>query len=155
MPPPDLPRDTPIFDVAHPAEIVVLPPFRNKPNVAGFDRFDCGIRKRLDLHIPLRREKRLHNGPASITLPDRMFVRCGIDQKTALFKKSENLFSRLQHWFALNAAQNIRFHIGKLSRVDSRVFIKNRNLIEMIPQPRFVVVEIMSQIGRASCRERV
>ncbi len=48
MSPPDLPRDAPIFDVPHPAQIVIRPAFWDDPDASLFDRFDSGIGKWLE-----------------------------------------------------------------------------------------------------------
>ena len=53
MSPPDLPRNTPVFDIAHPVEIGVFPVVRDELDIADFNRLDRGFRQWFYTDIPL------------------------------------------------------------------------------------------------------
>src|SRR5688572_2880791 len=69
--PPYLARDTPVFDVAHPAEIIVYPSLGNDADAALLDGSDRRFRQRLDLDEPLRREIWLDDRLAPVAFPER------------------------------------------------------------------------------------
>ena len=95
MAPPDLPRDTPIFDIAHPAKIVIRPTFRNNPNSAFFDRLDCRIGQGLNLDEPLGREVRLDYCLAAIAFSERHLVIFNLEQCATFAKECFHLGSGL------------------------------------------------------------
>ena len=57
MPPPELARDAPVVDVAHPLEVGLRPDLRDEADRAVLDGAGCaGSASGCDLHEPLRRE---------------------------------------------------------------------------------------------------
>jgi len=66
MSPPDLAGDAPVFDVPHPAEIVVGPAFRNDPDFSGLDSFNRRLSQRLNLDEPLGRQIGFHHRFAAV-----------------------------------------------------------------------------------------
>src|ERR1019366_5836485 len=80
MAPPQLARDAPIVNVAHPLEISLGVILGNELDLPVFDRFDGAIGERLNLHEPLRREPRLDDGLAAIALAQRDNVILRADQ---------------------------------------------------------------------------
>src|SRR6185312_5991257 len=61
MSPPQLARDTPVMNVAHPLEVRLGVILGNELDLASLHNFDRAIGQRLNLHEPLRREPRLHD----------------------------------------------------------------------------------------------
>ena len=53
MAPPELARDAPVLDVAHPVEVRLRPVLGDEADAAGFDGRDRRLGERLDLHEPL------------------------------------------------------------------------------------------------------
>src|SRR5205807_4135016 len=74
VPPPQLPRDAPVVDVAHPAEELRLPLLRHEPDAPRLHRVDDGFRERLRLDEPLLAEERLDDALAPLAAPERHVV---------------------------------------------------------------------------------
>ena len=71
MSPPQLPRDTPVVNVAHPLEVGLGVILGDELDLALLDDFDGAVGQRLNLHEPLGREPRLHDGLAAVALAQR------------------------------------------------------------------------------------
>src|SRR5260370_33136951 len=69
--PPQLPRDAPVIDVAHPVEINLLVIRGREPDVIFLHNRDRALCQRLDLDEPLCREPCLNHSTATCTLSDR------------------------------------------------------------------------------------
>ena len=74
MTPPELARDAPVVDVAHPLEVGLRVLLRRKVDVALFDRGNCLVGQRLNLDEPLRRKPRLNHRLAAVALADGVHV---------------------------------------------------------------------------------
>ena len=61
MPPPQLPADAPILNVAHPGEVGVFPLLGYKLDGAGLDRLNGRLREFFRVDIPLRCQPRLNH----------------------------------------------------------------------------------------------
>ncbi len=70
MPPPQLSRDTPILDVSHPVEVLVLPVLRYESYASLLDGFYGGYSERLGPHVPLIRQIRLDDRAAAVAARD-------------------------------------------------------------------------------------
>ena len=68
MPPPELPRDAPRLDVAHPFEIGLVPVLGHKHRVTFFNGCNRGLGERGGIHIPLLGEPRLDNHFRTVTV---------------------------------------------------------------------------------------
>ena len=66
MPPPQLPADAPILNVAHPGEIGVLPLLGHKLDGAGLDRLNGRLCEFFRVDIPLRCEPGLNHRARSV-----------------------------------------------------------------------------------------
>ncbi len=82
MAPPELARDAPVLNIAHPREVGIFPSLREELGLLAFDRLDCLTGERLALGIelvdreePLIGEHRLNDGVAARADPDRMLMR--------------------------------------------------------------------------------
>ncbi len=74
MAPPELARDAPVMDVAHPLEISFGVLRGRELDVALLDSGDGLVGQRLNLHKPLCRQARLYNGFAAVALAHRIGV---------------------------------------------------------------------------------
>ena len=74
MPPPQLARDAPVVDVAHPFEVRLRILLRRELDVALLNRLDGLVRQRLNADKPLRRKPRLHHRLAAVALADGVHV---------------------------------------------------------------------------------
>ena len=76
MPPPELPADAPVLDVAHPFEIHGRPSYPGtKRMTPGLDRANRGLRQRLDVDEPLIRQQRFQYRVAAIAARHGELVR--------------------------------------------------------------------------------
>src|ERR1039458_4223980 len=91
MSPPQLPRDAPVVNVAHPLEISLGVILRHELDVAVLHHRDGAIGQRLDLDEPLRRKPWLDDGLAAIAFAQRDNVVLRADQKAALLKVLQHL----------------------------------------------------------------
>src|ERR1019366_4684664 len=66
MSPPQLPRDAPVVNVAHPLEVSLGVILRHELDVAVLHHRDGAVGQRLDLDEPLRRKPWLDDGLAAI-----------------------------------------------------------------------------------------
>src|ERR1019366_3481169 len=96
MAPPQLARDAPVVNVAHPLEIRLGVILRDELDFAVFNGFDGSVGERLNLHEPLRREPRLDDGLAAIALAQRDDVILRADQEAAFFEVFEHLLACLE-----------------------------------------------------------
>ena len=74
MTPPELARDTPVVNVAHPFEISLLILLRRKADDARLHRLNRFVRQRLNLDEPLRGQPRLHHSFAAVALADGVHI---------------------------------------------------------------------------------
>ena len=96
MTPPDLARDAPVLDVAHPFEIGVFPVVGHKADAAVFHRLDCRFRQRLDLDVPLIGEKRFDNGAGAVAARHHQFVVLDFFQQAGGVEVGDDLLARLE-----------------------------------------------------------
>ena len=66
MPPPQLPADAPILNVAHPREVGVFPLLGYKLDGSGLDRLNGRLREFFRVDIPLRCQPRLNHRARSV-----------------------------------------------------------------------------------------
>ena len=72
--PPQLPRQRPVANIAHPVEIFFATIVRNDANFPALHRRNRRLRQRLHLAKPLRRSPRLHNRAAAFAQSHRVRV---------------------------------------------------------------------------------
>src|SRR5207245_8762083 len=96
MPPPDLPRDAPVFDIFHPSEVGIAPSFGNDSNPPLSHGPHRRLRQRFDIDKPLRGQVRLDQRLAAIAMPDRMPMRLDFFQIALLFQLSDAKLSALE-----------------------------------------------------------
>ena len=95
MSPPQLARDAPVADVAHPLEIGIRPIRRNEFRPALFNSRNRRLGERLDLHKPLRRQQRFDDGVAALAMSDVVLQRLGAHQKPLSFEVFQHALPRL------------------------------------------------------------
>ena len=74
MAPPQLAGHTPVPQVLHPVEVVLLPPLRDEPSPSVADCVDGGPDQVFDGDEPLVRQHRLHDGAAAGAMTHRVVV---------------------------------------------------------------------------------
>ena len=85
MSPPQLAGDAPVLDVAHPAEVHVLVVFRDKLDVAVFDRFDGGFGQGFGIDVPLIGKHWLDDDATTVAVGDgEVVVFDGVEQAQCL-----------------------------------------------------------------------
>ncbi len=134
MSPPQLARDAPVVNVAHPLEVGLGVILRHELDVAVLDHFDGAVGQRLNLHEPLRRKPRLDDGLAAIAFSQRDNVVLRADQKAASFKIFEHLLPRFE------AVQSL-VRTGVL--VHLRDFVHHVNLRQVVAQAGLEIVGIV------------
>src|SRR4030067_3851366 len=91
VPPPYLAGYAPVLDVVHPLKVGILPVLWYKPCPFILNCLYGSLCKGLYLHIPLRREVRLHNSPAPVAFTSSMLMRFSL-QKQAPFPQDMDDF---------------------------------------------------------------
>ncbi len=148
MSPPQLPRDAPVVNVAHPLEVRLGVHLGHELDLALLDGFDGAVGQRLNLHEPLRRQARLGDGLAAIALAQRHHVILRAHQEAASLEVFQNLRARLE------AIQPF-VRAGVL--VHLRDFVHHVDLRQLVAQPGLEVVGIVRRrhLHRAGAELRV
>ncbi len=94
MPPPQLPRDAPVVDVAHPREVSLRVLLRSNPYIPLLHRCNCLIGQWLNLHKPLRRQARLNHCLAAVALAHVVHVILHRAQQTLRFQIGQHALAR-------------------------------------------------------------
>ena len=96
VPPPELARDAPGLDVAHPLKIRLLPVLRHEDRVAVLHRLDCRLGERLRIGKPLVGEHRLDDviGPVAKWLHDALVL--DLDHQAIGIDIRDDTLSRFQ-----------------------------------------------------------
>src|SRR5262249_52559899 len=135
MAPPELARDAPGLDVAHPFEEGVLPVLGDKHGAAGLDRADRLLRQRLGVAIPLVGEPRLDDDARAVAVRHHVSVRLGLLDEPERLEIGEDALSRLE---AIEATIGLRRVL-----VQSRVTIEDVDELEPVPPPDLEIVEVV------------
>ena len=146
MPPPDLPRDAPVLDVPHPAEVVVRPLLGDQADLSRFDGLDRRLGERLDLHEPLRRQIGLHHRLAAVAFAERHGVVLDLGQESALLQRFDHEGSGLLDRLGREALAKrlLRLCFAQAGRIHARVLIEDGQPGQIVTEPRLEVVEVMS-----------
>ena len=134
--PPQLPRDAPIANIAHPLEIGVRPIGRHKFGTALFDCSYCFAGERFDLNEPLCRQQWFDHRMTALAMPHVVLERLDSSQQTPSFKIREHALPRFGE---------IESAVWSAFFGDSCILIDNADLRETVPLPHF-------EIGRIVCR---
>ena len=96
MPPPQLARDAPVMNIAHPLEVRLGVLFRRKSDKTLLDRGNRRVGERLNPDKPLRREQRLNHGFAAVALADGVHMVAHPGQQILRFQIGQNPLPRLR-----------------------------------------------------------
>ena len=96
MSPPELPRDAPVADVAHPLEIFGAAIFRHDFDVAALHGRNRGLGQRLHFHEPLRRSARLDDRSAAVARSDGVRVVGDFFEQARRFEIRDHALARLE-----------------------------------------------------------
>src|SRR5690606_26429482 len=96
MPPPELARDAPGLDVAHPFIIGVGPFLGHEFRLARLHRTNGRLSQRRGISEPLVREQRLDNNARAIAVRDRMRMRLDFFEKAERLYLGDDFFPRLE-----------------------------------------------------------
>ena len=134
MPPPQLARNAPIADVAHPLKIFGAPVFRQDHDVAALDGSDGRLCQWLHLYKPLRRGARFDNGAATVACPHRMCVLGDLIEQAGRIQVRHNSFSRLE---------TVQSRIGSCRGAHFCVIGHDVDFRQFVPAPDFEIVRIV------------
>ncbi len=134
MSPPQLARDAPVVNVAHPLEIRFGVVLGDKLDLALLDGCDGAVGQRLDLDEPLRRQARLDDGLAAVALAERHNVIFRADQEAACLQICQNFLPRLEAVEAFVRA-GVLVHL--------RDFVHHVDLRQVVAQAGLEVVGIV------------
>ena len=96
MTPPQLARDAPVLDIAHPGEIHVLVLLGHELDAAVFHRGNRLLGQRLGRYIPLVGQPGFDNHPGAVALGYLECVRLDLFQQPGGVKVGDNLLARLE-----------------------------------------------------------
>src|SRR5271170_5891040 len=94
MTPPDLPRDAPGLDAAHPFKEGVPPASGHEPSASLLNRFDRFLGEFCGAHKPLICKERLDDDSRSITVRNRARLWLNFFEKPPFFESPDNQFAR-------------------------------------------------------------
>ena len=95
MPPPNLPRNTPVADIFQPVQIRTTEPLWHKLHLSVPHHFHRWFRQRFHFNKPLFRHQRLHNGAAALAMPHRMRMAFYLNQNSHRFQVRQERFAAL------------------------------------------------------------
>ena len=96
MPPPELARDAPGLDVAHPFEEGVLPALRHEDRAAALDRGDRRLGERLGVDVPLVGEPGLEHGAGAVAMRHHQGVRLDALDQALRLQIGDDALARLE-----------------------------------------------------------
>mmetsp|Transcript_5897 Transcript_5897/g.11421 ORF Transcript_5897/g.11421 Transcript_5897/m.11421 type:complete len:400 (-) Transcript_5897:471-1670(-) len=101
VPPPQLPRDTPVMDVVEPVEPSFLKSLGDDLEFAALDSLYALVGHTASLDKPLGAHKRFNHLPSTLRPGDALHVRLGLNGNTHLLKVAPKLFARFKAIHAL------------------------------------------------------
>ncbi len=134
MAPPQLPRNAPIADVAHPVKEGLRPGLGDELGLALLHRLDCRLRERLHLHEPLGRQHRLDHRFATLAVADRVHVRLGSALEPQFGQPRFDRFARLE---------TIQPRERTSGGGDHTLLVEDRDHRQVVAQAAFEVVGIV------------
>src|SRR5690606_39294570 len=96
MAPPELARDAPWLNVAHPLEEGAGPCLRLETGSPLFDRFDRGLRQRRRVDVPLLGQVRLDRNAATIAVGDLVDVPLDLLEQPLRLHVGDDALARLE-----------------------------------------------------------
>ena len=135
MAPPELARDAPGLDVAHPFEIGVLPQPRHEARAPVLDRRDRGLGQGLGVAIPLVGEIGLERRARAIAVRDAVAVLLDPLQQAQGLERGHDLAARLE---PVEPAECLR-GVG----VDPAQLVQDRDRLQRMAPPDLEIVEIV------------
>ena len=91
--PPQLTRDTPVLNIAHPGEIHVFVLLRYELNVAVLNRFNRRFRQYIGTHVPLVGQHWFDNYAATVAVRNGQVVRFNFFQQAECVNRSNDCFT--------------------------------------------------------------
>ena len=151
MAPPELARNAPGLDVAHPGEERVLPLLRHEHCLAGLHRLDRRLRQHFSVAVPLHRQQRLDRHAAAIAVRHLMRVSLRLRQQAEPLELRHNRLARCASVHAVERAHEGRIgraihgpqHIGDLRQRHACLPIEDRRHRQPMPLRDGEVVEVM------------
>ncbi len=111
-PPPQLPRDAPVLNVTHPAEVHVFVLLRHELDLALFDRFHRHFGQRRGAHVPLVGQHRLDHHAAAIAVRHRQVVRFDLVQQAQIIEGGNHRFTRREALQATELGRDLVAVVG-------------------------------------------
>ena len=144
VPKPELTRDAPVPDVAHPAQILLGPSFRMEANLTLLGDVDGRAGKRFHPDPPLGRYQRFDHSAAAVTVPDRVAVGLYFLQRPLGLQHLDDARPRLRHGLAVK--------LGYLGHVEPAVQVKDAEHLQVLPLTDLIVRGVVA--GRHLDRAR-
>ncbi|CCJ87390.1 hypothetical protein BN133_3767 [Cronobacter dublinensis 582] len=92
--PPELTRDTPVLNIAHPGEVHVLVLLRHELDIAVLNRFHRRFRQYIGAHVPLVGQHRFDNHAAAIAVRHGQIVRFDLFEQAEFIHGRHDRFTR-------------------------------------------------------------
>ena len=157
VPPPQLARDAPRLDVAHPLEIGLVPVLRHEDRVAILHRGNGGLGQFGGIHIPLLGQPRLDHHVRSVAMRNLMRVRLDLLQKLQRLEHRHDPLARLEtvkpmQRHGLGRHNRSLEKLTVLFKLNLAELIQNVDLTQVMPLADFEVVEVMGRRDLDSTR---
>ena len=136
MAPPELARDAPGLDVAHPLEIGVLPQARHEAGATVLDRGDGGLRQGLGVAVPLVGQERLERRTRAIAVRDGVAVLLDPVEQAHGLELGDDAPARFEP-----VEPAIGF--GRVG-VDPAQLVEHRDRVECVPTSDLEIVEVVA-----------
>jgi hypothetical protein len=137
MAPPELARNAPGLNVAHPVEVGVLPALGDDPCLAALHGFDSGLGQGRGVGIPLNGQPRLERHPAAVAVRDHVDVVLDFLDQIQCLEVGDDAPAGL---VALEAAVWLRHDV-----VQVRTLIEDVDHLQIVAAADFEVVEIVGR----------
>ena len=137
MAPPELARDAPGLDVAHPLEIGVLPPRGHEADAAGLHRFDRGLGEGLGIDVPLVGQPRLDDRARAVAVGHGVDVRLHLLDQALGLQIGKHARARLH---PVEAAIGLRRVV-----VDPGLGVEHVDDVEVVAAAHLEIVEVVGR----------
>ena len=146
--PPQLARDAPRLDVAHPFEIGLLPVLRDEAGLALLNRRDGGLRQFAGVHIPLLGQPRLDHHIRTVAMRHLVGVRLDLVKQAERLEHLDDALARLE---TIKAVQRHGRggHVGAFEEIgvaverDLAELVEHVDLAQVVALAHVEVVEVM------------
>ena len=137
VPPPQLARDAPVVDVAHPLEVGLGPVLRDEADITVFHGGDGRVGQGLDFYVPLVGEVRFDHCAGTVAARDHQGVVLDFLHQIQGFKVLDHLPARI---IAVHSPV-----CGRAVFINHGVNSEDIQQWQVVALPHFIVIEIMGR----------